>query len=41
MVEETHLEVAFRSMEGIDYFLSIIVPLERSDEIVKLLSMLS
>jgi len=41
MIEEPHLEVAFRSMEGVDYFLWIIVPLERSDEIVKGLSMLS
>ncbi len=41
MIEEPHLEVAFRSMEGVDYFLWIIVPLERADEIVDGLAILS
>jgi len=41
MIDEPYIEVAFRSMEGIDYFLWIIVPLECADEIVNGLPILS
>ena len=41
MIDKPYLEVGFRSMEHIDYFLWIIVPLERSDAIVKGLPVLS
>jgi len=34
-IDIRHLEVGFRSMELIDYFLWIIVPLDRADEITK------
>lgn len=41
MIDKPYLEVGFRSMEHVDYFLWIIVPLERSDAIVKGLPVLS
>ncbi len=41
MIDEPYLEVAFSSMEPIDYFLWIIVPLQSANEIVKGLPVLS